>query len=62
MFLSNVSIKRPVFASVLMLGLVTLGIFSYRRLAIEMMPDVELPILTVITEFPGASSETVERR
>jgi HAE1 family hydrophobic/amphiphilic exporter-1 len=61
MFLSNVSIKRPVFASVLMLTLVTLGIFSYRRLAIEMMPDVELPILTVITEFPGASSETVER-
>jgi HAE1 family hydrophobic/amphiphilic exporter-1 len=61
MFLSNVSIKRPVFATVLMLTLVTLGVFSYRRLAIDMMPDVELPILTVITEFPGASSETVER-
>ncbi|HEU5162693.1 MAG TPA: efflux RND transporter permease subunit, partial [Thermoanaerobaculia bacterium] len=61
MFISNLSIKRPVFATVLMLTLVTLGIFSYRRLAIDMMPDVELPILTVITEYPGASAETVER-
>ena len=61
MFLSNVSIKRPVFASVMMLALVTLGIFSYRRLAIDMMPDVEMPILTVVSEFPGASAETVER-
>ncbi|HYM61310.1 MAG TPA: efflux RND transporter permease subunit [Thermoanaerobaculia bacterium] len=61
MFISNTSIKRPVFATVLMLGLLTLGIFSYRRLAIDMMPDVELPILTVITEYPGASAETVER-
>ncbi|HEX9160174.1 MAG TPA: efflux RND transporter permease subunit [Thermoanaerobaculia bacterium] len=61
MFLSNVSIKRPVFATVLMLTLVTLGIFSYRRLAIDMMPDVEIPVLTIITEFPGASAETVER-
>ncbi|HQR65914.1 MAG TPA: efflux RND transporter permease subunit, partial [Thermoanaerobaculia bacterium] len=61
MFLSNLSIKRPVFATVLMLALLTLGLFSYRRLAIELMPDVELPILTVTTEFPGASPEAVER-
>jgi len=38
MFLSNLSIKRPVFATVLMLALLTLGLFSYRRLAIELMP------------------------
>ncbi|MGA7617518.1 MAG: efflux RND transporter permease subunit [Thermoanaerobaculia bacterium] len=61
MFLSNLSIKRPVFASVLMLTLVTLGIFSWRRLAIDMMPDVEMPILTIISEYPGASAEAVER-
>ncbi len=61
MFLSNLSIKRPVFASVLMLALVTLGLFSYRRLAIDMMPDVEIPVLSIITEYPGASPETVER-
>ena len=61
MFLSNLSIKRPVFASVMMLALVTLGLFSWRRLPIDMMPDVEIPVLSIVTEFPGASPETVER-
>ena len=61
MLLSNLSIKRPVFAAVMMLALVTLGIFSYRRLAIDMFPDVEIPVLSIVTVFPGASPETVER-
>jgi HAE1 family hydrophobic/amphiphilic exporter-1 len=61
MFLSDVSIKRPVFATVLMLALVTLGLFSHRRLAIDMFPDVEIPIVSILTEYPGASPETVER-
>jgi HAE1 family hydrophobic/amphiphilic exporter-1 len=61
MFLSDLSIKRPVFATVLMLTLVTLGVFSYRRLAIDMFPDIEIPVLSVITQYPGASPETVER-
>src|SRR5512144_2001352 len=61
MLLSDVSIKRPVFATVLMIALVTLGVFSYRRLAIEMFPDIEFPALSIVTLFPGASPETVER-
>ncbi len=61
MFLSDLSIKRPVFATVLMLGLVTLGVFSYRRLAIDMFPDVEIPVLSIVTKYRGASPETVER-
>ena len=61
MFLSNLSIKRPIFATVMMLALVTLGIFSYRRLSIDMYPDVEIPVLSIVTKFPGASPETVER-
>jgi HAE1 family hydrophobic/amphiphilic exporter-1 len=61
MFISDTSIKRPVFAAVLMISLVTLGIFSYRRLAIDMFPDVEIPVLSIISEYPGASPETVER-
>ena len=61
MFLSNLSIKRPVLASVMMLVLMTLGIFSYRRLAIDMMPDVEIPVLSIVTVFPGAAPESVER-
>ncbi len=61
MFLSNLSIKRPVVATVMILTLVTLGIFSARRLPIDQMPDVEIPVLSIITEYPGASPETVER-
>src|SRR5512140_379336 len=61
MFLSNLSIKRPVFATVLMLALVTLGLFSYRRLAIDFFPDIEFPIVSITTELPGASPESVER-
>lgn len=61
MFLSDLSIKRPVFAAVMMLVLVTLGIFSYRRLSIDMFPDVEIPVISIVTKYPGASPETVER-
>ncbi len=61
MFLSNLSIKRPVVATVMILTLMTLGVFSWRRLPIDMMPEVEIPVLSIITEFPGASPETVER-
>ena len=61
MFLSDLSIRRPVVASVMMLTLVTLGLFSFRRLPIDMMPDVEIPVLSIVTQFPGASPETVER-
>jgi HAE1 family hydrophobic/amphiphilic exporter-1 len=61
MLLSDVSIKRPVFAAVMMLALVTLGAFSYRRLAVDMFPDVEVPVVTIVTKFPGASPESVER-
>jgi hydrophobic/amphiphilic exporter-1 (mainly G- bacteria), HAE1 family len=61
MLISDVSIKRPVFATVLMLALVTLGIFSYRRLSIDMWPNVEIPVVTVTTILEGAAPETIER-
>ncbi|MDA8429792.1 MAG: efflux RND transporter permease subunit [Geobacteraceae bacterium] len=61
MILSNTSIKRPIFATVMILALVVLGIFSYRRLAVEMFPNVEFPVVSVVTVFAGASPETVER-
>ena len=41
MFLSDLSVRRPVVATVMMLALVTLGLFSFRRLSIDLMPDVE---------------------
>jgi HAE1 family hydrophobic/amphiphilic exporter-1 len=61
MILSDLSIKRPVFASVIVLALVTLGIFSFRWLSVEMWPNVEIPVVSIITKFPGASPDSVER-
>src|ERR1700688_3459301 len=61
MFLSDLSIKRPVFATMMMLALVVLGLFSYRRLSIDLFPDVEFPFLVIHTTYTGASPESVER-
>ncbi|HEY5996479.1 MAG TPA: efflux RND transporter permease subunit, partial [Candidatus Deferrimicrobiaceae bacterium] len=61
MLLSDLSIKRPVFAAVMMLALVTLGLFSYKRLALDQFPNVEIPVLVIKTQFPGASPESIER-
>ena len=59
--LSGLAIRRPVFASMVMLGLIVLGIFGYRQLAIDQSPDGDIPVITVQTTYPGASAETIER-
>ena len=59
--LSGVSIRRPVFTAMFMLGLVVLGLFSFRQLPIDQFPNVDIPIVVVQTIYPGASPETVER-
>ncbi|HEU0080043.1 MAG TPA: efflux RND transporter permease subunit, partial [Longimicrobiaceae bacterium] len=59
--LSGVAIRRPVFTTMVMLGLIVLGIFGFRRLAIDQFPDVDIPVVTVQTVYPGASPETIER-
>jgi HAE1 family hydrophobic/amphiphilic exporter-1 len=61
MFLSDVSIKRPVFATMMMLALIVLGVVSYRRLAVDEYPDVTYPVVVVQTTYPGASPEVMER-
>ena len=61
MFLSDLSIRQPVLATMLAVTLVVLGVYSYRELSVDLMPNVELPVLTVRTMYPGASPETVER-
>jgi hydrophobic/amphiphilic exporter-1 (mainly G- bacteria), HAE1 family len=61
MFLSDVSIKRPVFATMLMVALLVFGLVSYTRLAIDEYPDITYPTISVNTSFPGASPEVMER-
>ncbi|MBI5085268.1 MAG: efflux RND transporter permease subunit, partial [Acidobacteria bacterium] len=61
MLISDLSIRQPVLATMVTVSLVTLGVFSYRQLSIDQFPDVEIPVLTVQTLYPGASPESVER-
>lgn len=61
MFLSNLSIKQPVFATMMMVALAVLGVVSYSQLKTDLFPKVDFPIVTVTTRYPGASPETVER-
>src|SRR2546430_3647465 len=60
MWVPRVSINNPVFATMVMVGIVVLGVFSYARLRVEQMPDVTLPFVDVETAYPGASPEVVE--
>jgi HAE1 family hydrophobic/amphiphilic exporter-1 len=59
--LAEVSIRRPVFAAMLILGLVVLGLISLSRLELKLDPDIDFPFASVVTELRGASPETVER-
>ena len=56
----TIFIRRPVLATMLSLLLVVLGLFSYRTLGVDTMPNIEIPIVTVTTILRGASPEEVE--
>lgn len=60
MKLAEISIKRPVFATMMIGALLVLGIFSYSELSVDLFPEIDFPIATVTTVYPGASAETVE--
>ncbi|MDT4795201.1 Efflux pump membrane transporter BepE [compost metagenome] len=60
MTLSDVCIRRPVFATVLSLILVLLGLLAYQRLAVREYPNIDVPIVTVNIIYPGASPEIME--
>ncbi len=60
MFLSDLTIARPVGAIMVTIALIVFGLISYSRLGIEDDPDVEFPFISIYTVFPGADPETVE--
>jgi hydrophobic/amphiphilic exporter-1 (mainly G- bacteria), HAE1 family len=60
MWFTRVSLKNPVFATMVMLALVVLGVFSYQRLKIDQFPSIDFPVVVVIADYPGASPEIVE--
>ena len=60
MFLTRISVNHPVFATMIMVAIMVFGIYSYQRLPIEQMPDVDFPVVAVVVSYPGASPEAVE--
>ncbi len=61
MFLAEASTKRPIAMGCLLIALIALGLNSTRKLAIENMPAVDIPVVTVITTWVGAAPEDVEK-
>jgi multidrug efflux pump len=62
MWLSDVSVKRPVFATVISLMLVAFGALSFRDLTVREYPDVVQPVVQVSASYPGAAADIVETR
>ena len=60
MWFTQVSLKNPVFATMMMLAIVVLGLFSYQRMQVDQFPNIDLPVVVVTAEYPGASPEIVE--
>jgi len=58
--LAEICIRRPVFATMLILALVVIGLDSYRKLGVDFFPKVEFPFVSITTVLPGASPEEVE--
>ncbi|MBV7378922.1 efflux RND transporter permease subunit [Maritimibacter dapengensis] len=60
MFLTRISVGQPVFATMVMIALMVVGVFSYSRLPVEQFPDVDFPVVAVVASYPGATPEAVE--
>src|ERR687891_2313295 len=60
--LAEICIRRPVFASMIILALVVVGAASYGGLGVDRFPSVDLPTVSVRTALPGASTEEVENQ
>ena len=60
MWFTRVSLRNPVFATMVMFAFVVLGLFSYQRLQIDQFPNIDFPVVVITTEYPGASPEIVE--
>ena len=60
MNISEICVRRPVFATVLSLAVVLIGLVSYQRLSVREYPKIDPPVVSVETSYPGASAEIIE--
>ncbi len=59
-WLAEVCVRRPIFATVLVLLISVIGLFGYTKLGLDRFPNIDLPVVVVITRLPGAAPEDVE--
>ncbi|MDO9290648.1 MAG: efflux RND transporter permease subunit, partial [Hydrogenophaga sp.] len=60
MWFTQISLRNPVFATMVMVALMVLGLFSFQRLKVDQFPNIDFPVVVITTEYPGASPEIVE--
>jgi HAE1 family hydrophobic/amphiphilic exporter-1 len=60
MWLADTSVKRPVFATMVIMALVVLGIVSYPNIGVDLFPKIDFPIVTITTTLKGASSDVMD--
>ena len=58
--LAEICVRRPVFATMLILSLTVVGLFSYQSLGVDLFPKIDLPTITVTVVNPGASPQEIE--
>jgi hydrophobic/amphiphilic exporter-1 (mainly G- bacteria), HAE1 family len=59
-WLAEICVRRPIFATVLILLIVVVGVAGYSKLGVDRFPNIDIPIVTVTTRLPGAAPEDVE--
>jgi HAE1 family hydrophobic/amphiphilic exporter-1 len=62
MSVADVSIRRPVFAVMMIAAMLVFGLLAYPRIGVDLFPDVEFPVVTVTAVYPGADPETMESK
>lgn len=60
MKIADISIKQPIFITMVIVALVVVGVLSYSRLGVDLMPDISLPIVAVTIANPGVGPEEME--
>ena len=59
-WLASISVKRPIFATVLMLVLCVIGVVGYKQLSVDRFPKVDFPVIAIVTQLPGAAPQEIE--
>jgi HAE1 family hydrophobic/amphiphilic exporter-1 len=57
MRIADISIRQPVFITMIIIALLVVGVLSYSRLGVDLMPDVSLPVIAVTVANPGVGPE-----